>query len=65
MALVSKNAALLVKDIDAAQQLIPAALNLFKNLEQVAQLSEHIKRLGKLDADVQIAEQVYKLANKK
>ncbi|RKO69974.1 undecaprenyldiphospho-muramoylpentapeptide beta-N-acetylglucosaminyltransferase [Sphingobacterium puteale] len=65
MALVNKNAALLVKDIDAAQQLIPAALNLFRNLEQVTQLSENIKELGKLDADVQIAEQVYKLANKK
>jgi len=28
-------------------------------------LSENIKILGKLDADIQIAEQVYKLANKK
>ena len=65
MALVNKKAALLVKDLEATQQLIPTALDLFKNLNQVAQLSENIKKLAKLDADVQIAEQVYKLANKK
>ncbi|MDF2478361.1 MAG: undecaprenyldiphospho-muramoylpentapeptide beta-N-acetylglucosaminyltransferase [Sphingobacterium sp.] len=65
MALVSKKAALLVKDTEATQQLIPTALNLFKNLDQVAQLSENIKKLAKLDADVQIAKHVYKLANKK
>ncbi|GAA4168912.1 undecaprenyldiphospho-muramoylpentapeptide beta-N-acetylglucosaminyltransferase [Sphingobacterium ginsenosidimutans] len=65
MALVNKHAALLVKDIDATKTLIPTALDLFRNPDQVAQLSENIKVLGKLDADIQIAEQVYKLANKK
>ncbi|MGE8292883.1 MAG: undecaprenyldiphospho-muramoylpentapeptide beta-N-acetylglucosaminyltransferase [Sphingobacterium sp.] len=65
MALVNKHAALLVKDVDAAKTLIPTALDLFGNPDQVAQLSENIKILGKLDADIQIAEQVYKLANKK
>ncbi|MDM1294525.1 undecaprenyldiphospho-muramoylpentapeptide beta-N-acetylglucosaminyltransferase [Sphingobacterium sp. N143] len=64
MALVNKKAALLIKDVDAAQDLIPAALELLKDQEQVLQLSENIKKLAKLDADVQIAEQVYKLANK-
>ncbi|WP_223580601.1 undecaprenyldiphospho-muramoylpentapeptide beta-N-acetylglucosaminyltransferase [Sphingobacterium sp. GVS05A] len=65
MALVNKHAALLVKDIDAAKTLIPTALDLFGNPDKVAELSENIKILGKLDADIQIAEQVYKLANKK
>lgn len=65
MALVNKHAALLVKDVDAIKTLIPTALDLFKNPDQVAQLSENIKSLGKLNADIQIAELVYKLANKK
>lgn len=65
MALVNRQAARLVKDVEATKNLIPTALDLFKNEEQVLQLSENIKALGKLDADVQIAEQVYELANKK
>lgn len=65
MALVNKDAALLVKDSDAKKDLVPAALNLLKDAAHIAQLSENIKKLGKLDADVQIAEEVYKLVNKK
>jgi UDP-N-acetylglucosamine--N-acetylmuramyl-(pentapeptide) pyrophosphoryl-undecaprenol N-acetylglucosamine transferase len=65
MALVNKGAALLVKDSDAKKDLVPAALTLLKDADHVAQLSENIKRLGKLNADVQIAEEVYKLVNKK
>lgn len=65
MALVHKDAALLVKDSDAKKDLVPAALNLLKDADHVAQLSENIKKLGKLNADVQIAEEVYKLVNKK
>ena len=44
---------------------MPAALNLLNEADHVAQLSENIKKLGKLNADVQIAEEVYKLVNKK
>ncbi|MNS61786.1 undecaprenyldiphospho-muramoylpentapeptide beta-N-acetylglucosaminyltransferase [Sphingobacterium paramultivorum] len=65
MALVNKGAALLVKDSDAKKDLVPAALTLLKDAAHVAQLSENIKKLGKLNADVQIAEEVYKLVNKK
>ena len=65
MALVNKEAALLVKDSEAKKDLIPAALNLLKEADHVAQLSENIKKLGKLNADVQIAEEVYKLVNRK
>lgn len=65
MALVNKDAALLVKDSDAKKDLVPAALNLLKDAAHIAQLSENIKKLGKLNADVEIAEEVYKLVNKK
>ncbi len=65
MALVNKEAALLVKDSEAKKDLVPAALNLLNEADHVAQLSENIKKLGKLNADVQIAEEVYKLVNKK
>jgi len=65
MALVNKDAALLVKDSDAKKDLVPAALTLLKDAAHIVQLSENIKKLGKLDADVQIAEEVYKLVNKK
>ncbi len=65
MALVHKEAAILVKDSDAAKELVPIALSLLKNASSIVQLSENIKKLGKLNADVQIAEEVYKLVNKK
>jgi len=65
MALVNKEAALLIKDSDAKKDLVPAALNLLKEANHVDQLSENIKKLSKLNADVQIAEEVYKLVNKK
>lgn len=65
MALVHKEAAILVKDSDAAKELVPTALSLLKNASSIVQLSENIKKLGKLNADVQIAEEVYKLVNKK
>ena len=54
-----------MKDSEALETLIPRALDLLNNSDQAMELSEHIKSLGRLDADVQIAEQVYKLANKK
>ncbi len=65
MALVHKEAAILVKDSDAAKELVPTALSLLKDARSIVQLSENIKKLGKLNADVQIAEEVYKLVNKK
>jgi UDP-N-acetylglucosamine--N-acetylmuramyl-(pentapeptide) pyrophosphoryl-undecaprenol N-acetylglucosamine transferase len=65
MALVHKEAAILVKDSDAAKELVPKALSLLKDASSIVQLSENIKKLGKLNADVQIAEEVYKLVNKK
>lgn len=64
MALVNKQAAVLIKDGDAEKDLIPAALELLKDHQQAAGLGEQIRKLGKLDADKQIAAEVYQLANK-
>jgi UDP-N-acetylglucosamine--N-acetylmuramyl-(pentapeptide) pyrophosphoryl-undecaprenol N-acetylglucosamine transferase len=61
MALVNKNAALIVKDAEAVQQLPNAILSLLKNKERQAQLSSEISKLGKGNADQQIAEIVFEV----
>jgi UDP-N-acetylglucosamine--N-acetylmuramyl-(pentapeptide) pyrophosphoryl-undecaprenol N-acetylglucosamine transferase len=47
MALVNRNAALLVRDADAAESLLQLAVDTVTDDEQLAQLSENIKKLGK------------------
>jgi UDP-N-acetylglucosamine--N-acetylmuramyl-(pentapeptide) pyrophosphoryl-undecaprenol N-acetylglucosamine transferase len=64
MALVTKNAALMVKDIDARTQLITKALELMENVILQKQLSENIATLARPNAAQQIAEYITKLANK-
>lgn len=61
MSLVDRNAALLVRDQDARQQLIGAALDLLANQRQREQLSTEMKKLGKPTAARDIAEEVRKL----
>ena len=61
MALVNKNAALIVKDAEAVQQLPNEILSLLKNKERQAQLSSEISKLGKGHADQQIAEIVFEV----
>ncbi len=61
MSLVDRNAALLVRDQDARQQLIGAALALLANQRQREQLSVELKKLGKPTAARDIAEEVRKL----
>ena len=64
MALVNKNAALYVRDADAPQTLLQLAVDTVKDDEQLAQLSENIKKLGKPNSADVIAEEVLKLAGK-
>ena len=64
MALVNKNAALYVRDADAPQTLLQLAVDTVKDNEQLAQLSENIKKLGKPNSADVIAEEVLKLAGK-
>lgn len=63
MSLVGRNAAILVRDQDARDQLITAALNLLNNAPQRQQLSTQIKQLAKPDAARDIAAEVLKLAD--
>ncbi|GGC37245.1 UDP-N-acetylglucosamine--N-acetylmuramyl-(pentapeptide) pyrophosphoryl-undecaprenol N-acetylglucosamine transferase [Parapedobacter defluvii] len=62
LALVTKNAALMVSDAEAPQKLIDTALNLLNDRKQGAILEANIKQLAILDADEVIAREVLKLA---
>ncbi|HHT60614.1 MAG: undecaprenyldiphospho-muramoylpentapeptide beta-N-acetylglucosaminyltransferase [Paludibacteraceae bacterium] len=64
MALVNKNAAVLVKDINAENELIPKALKLIKDDEKLTDLSHNIKQLAQHDSAKRIAEEVIKLTKK-
>ncbi|GAB3705347.1 undecaprenyldiphospho-muramoylpentapeptide beta-N-acetylglucosaminyltransferase [Spirosoma flavus] len=61
MSLVKNDAALLVADRNAREELITAALNLLNNPTQQKQLSSQIKTLAKPNAARDIAEEVIKL----
>jgi UDP-N-acetylglucosamine--N-acetylmuramyl-(pentapeptide) pyrophosphoryl-undecaprenol N-acetylglucosamine transferase len=62
MALVDKNAALLVKDIEAKEKLIPTAIGLLDNELLRAELSTEITKLGKPKATESIVDEIEKIA---
>ena len=62
MALVNKKAAVLVKDCEAAEKLIPAALELIHDDQQLETLHTNILRLAQPDSAKRIAEEVIALA---
>lgn len=64
MALVRKDAAILVKDIDAKEQMVGTALALINDDEQLKVLHENILTLALPDSARHIAEEVMKLAKK-
>ena len=64
MALVKKDAAVLVKDADAKDALIATALSLIKDDKQLAALHKNILTLALPDSARLIAEEVMKLATK-
>lgn len=61
MSLVNKNAALLVKDVDARNTLVGGAIALLKDEGKKKTLSENIKKLAKPDAAKVIADHVISL----
>ena len=61
MALVNKNAAVMIKDIEAEDKLIETALKLVKNEEKLSLLSANCKALAKPNAADEIAEQIIAL----
>lgn len=65
MALVAKDAAVMVKDIDAQEQLVSKALEMLANPQQLQNLRTNALALGKPNAAETIAKEVIKLAEKK
>ncbi len=61
MALVNRGAALLVRDTDAREQLITAALELVADSARRNSLSENIRKMAIRDADEVIAREVLKM----
>ncbi len=64
MALVNKNAAVLVKDKDAASQLVETALSLLNQPDKLDTLRKNILTLAQPDSAKRIAQEVIKLAQK-
>ena len=62
LALVNKNAAVLVKDIEAAEELIPTALELIQDEKRLEQRHTNVLKLAQTDSAKRIAEEVMKLA---
>ena len=63
MALVRKNAALLVKDVEAREQLLPLAIKTALDIPALQQLGANAKAMGLPDSARIIAEEVIKLAH--
>ena len=61
MALVRKDAAMIVKDAEAMEKMIPTALELLKDPDKIKSLEENAGKMALPDAAERIAEEVYKL----
>lgn len=64
MALVRRDAAILVKDIDALSDMVPTALDLIGNDDRIAMLEQNILTLALPDSANLIAQEAIKLAKK-
>ncbi len=65
MALVNKEAAIMIKDVDAKEQLIPKALEIITNEKILNNLSLNILKLAEKDSAERIANEVLKLIKEK
>ena len=61
MALVNKDAAIMIRDSEAVEKLLPEACRLIENPEKIALLETNIATLAKTDAAMTIAEEVYRV----
>lgn len=61
MALVKKDAAVLVKDYEAMEKMIPVALELLGRPERITSLEENAGKMAIPDAAGKIAEEIYRL----
>ena len=65
MSLVQKNAALMIRDSEAMEKLMPEAVATVQNHKVLEPLSDHIKMMAKFNADRVIAGEVFQLIKKK
>jgi UDP-N-acetylglucosamine--N-acetylmuramyl-(pentapeptide) pyrophosphoryl-undecaprenol N-acetylglucosamine transferase len=63
LALVRKNAALMIKDAEARNELIPQAIKLISNIDLIENLSKNCKKMGIKNSAERIADEIYKLIN--
>ena len=61
MALVRKNAALIVRDAEAAEKLLPTALGLLHDEARIREIERNVAPLARLHAAQTIVDEVYKL----
>lgn len=61
MALVNKDAALIVKDVDARTTLMDTALTLIKDDSRCKKLSDEILKLGKSNATIEIVDELERI----
>lgn len=64
MALVNRNAAVCVKDVEARLVLLPRALEIVNNSEKLSLLGQNILQMGKPRATEQIVDELLKLAGR-
>jgi UDP-N-acetylglucosamine--N-acetylmuramyl-(pentapeptide) pyrophosphoryl-undecaprenol N-acetylglucosamine transferase len=63
LALVRKDAAVMIRDIDAKEHLVAKALELINNETELKRLSENILKLAEKDSADRIAEEIIQLLN--
>ena len=61
MALVNKDAAMMVKDSEAVEKLMTAACGLIEDREKIALFEKNAAAMAKMDAAQTIAEEIYKI----
>ena len=61
MALVSKDAAVLVRDAEASGKLMPVAMELIRDRKRLAEMERNTEPLARLDAAQTIVDEIYKL----
>ena len=61
MALVNKDAAMMIKDGEAVEKLMAAACELIENREKIALFEKNAAAMAKMDAAQTIAEEIYKI----
>ena len=59
--LVNKNAGIMIKDSDALDRLVPAIISLSRDVEKQNELKNNISKLGIINADEVIANEILKL----